>query len=68
VTFELPPLHKPADATAAMAAITQGLADGELTASEAAGLGQVVQSFVEALRATDIEDRITRLENLPPGA
>ena len=56
--FELPPLAGAADAPAAMAAIAQALADGDLTAAEAAGLGQVVASFVRAHVEADLEKRV----------
>ena len=47
--FELPPLATPADAVAAIAAITAGLADGELSAAEGAELARMVRIFVETL-------------------
>jgi hypothetical protein len=47
--FELPPLATPADAVAAIAAITAGLADGSLSAAEGLGLARMVRIFVETL-------------------
>ncbi len=47
--FELPPLTTPADAVAAIAAITAGLADGSLSAAEGAELARMVRIFVEIL-------------------
>ncbi len=47
--FELPPLATPADAVAAIAAITAGLADGSLSAAEGADLARTVRIFVEIL-------------------
>jgi len=47
--FELPPLATPADAVAAIAAITAGLADGSLSAAEGAELARMVRIFVEIL-------------------
>jgi hypothetical protein len=47
--FELPTIAAPADAVAAIAAITAGLADGELSAAEGLGLARMVRIFVETL-------------------
>ena len=47
--FELPPLATPADAVAAIAAITAGLADGSLSAAEGLDLARMVRLFVETL-------------------
>ncbi|MEA3023836.1 MAG: hypothetical protein QOK01_2688 [Alphaproteobacteria bacterium] len=60
--FELPPLARAADAPAAMAAIAQALADGDLTAAEAADLGKFVESFVRAFAEADLEKRLGQLE------
>jgi hypothetical protein len=60
--FELPPLAGAADAPPAMAAIAQALADGDLTAAEAADLGKFVASFVHAVEKADIEKRLGHLE------
>jgi hypothetical protein len=60
--FELPPLASAADAPAAMAAIAQALADGDLTAAEAADLGKFVASFVRAHAEAEIEKRVGHLE------
>jgi hypothetical protein len=60
--FELPPLARAADAPPAMAAIAQALADGDLTAAEAADLGKFVESFVRAFAEADLEKRLGRLE------
>ena len=60
--FDLPPLARAADAPLAMAAIAQALADGDLTAAEAADLGKFVASFVHAVEKADIEKRLGHLE------
>ncbi len=62
--FELPPLVRAADAPPAMAAIARALADGDLTAAEAADLGKCVDSFVRAFVSADLEVRIGRLERI----
>jgi hypothetical protein len=60
--FELPPLIRAADAPPAIATIAQALADGDLTAAEAADLGRFVESFARAFEKADIEKRLGWLE------
>jgi hypothetical protein len=60
--FELPPMRTAADAALAIAAVTQGVADGTLTASEAADLARMVQAFAYGLTAADMENRVVALE------
>jgi hypothetical protein len=62
VAFELPPLTKPADAVAASAAIAAAVAAGDLTPSEAANMSKVVDAYVNALEAHDLEGRVAVLE------
>jgi hypothetical protein len=62
VVFELPPLKEAADAITAMGKIAGGLATGELTANEAAGLSKVVQGFSLAVATTELEGRVKSLE------
>lgn len=57
VQFELPPLETPADAVAAIAAITAGLADGSLTAAEGLALARMLRIFVETLVLVGREER-----------
>jgi hypothetical protein len=60
--FELRPLKEAADAVTAMGSIAGGLATGELTANEAAGLSKVVQGFALAVATTELEGRVKALE------
>jgi hypothetical protein len=62
VRFKLPEMGSVADASKAMAAITTAVAHGELTPSEAGQLSGVVEAFVKAMEATDIERRLRLLE------
>jgi len=64
ITFELPPMEKAADAAVAMAAVAQGLAEGSLTAREAADLSTVIDNFVNTLDATKFEEELTKLEKI----
>jgi hypothetical protein len=62
VTFQLPPMEKAADTVAAVAAITKGLAEGELSAREAADLSTAVKNFAFAFDLHTIDEQLTRLE------
>jgi hypothetical protein len=62
VQFELPPLATPADAVAAIAAITAGLADGSLSAAEGLELARMVRTCVEILVLARREARPTASE------
>jgi hypothetical protein len=62
--FALPPLKSAADRAPAMAAIAVAAAEGVISTSEAAELTQVVDTFMRALEAGDVETRLRQLENL----
>jgi hypothetical protein len=62
VYFTIPVLNSAADATKAMAAITSAVASGELTPIEAAQLSCVIETYVKAIEATEIERRLQALE------
>jgi hypothetical protein len=58
----LPALTSASDAAAAMAAITEGVACGEITTGEAADLSALVAGFAKAMETSDLERRIAALE------
>jgi len=62
VQFRLPPMRCAGDAAAAMAALTDAVAAGQLTASEAAELSRLVESYVTALEVTGFDQRLRTLE------
>ena len=62
VRFDLPPIETAADAVKASAALVAAVAAGELTSSQAAELGKLVEAFVRAIEATDVAERLERLE------
>ena len=62
VSFSIPEIASAADAAKASSAILTAVSDGELTPSEAAELGKLVESYVKALEATEFEERLRRLE------
>ena len=62
VKFELPPVETASDATKASSALVAAVANGELTPSEAAELGKLIESYVRALESTNFEQRLIKLE------
>jgi hypothetical protein len=62
VSFSLPPIKTAADALTATGALVAAVANGDITPSEAAELSKLVDGFVRALEATDLAERIGRLE------
>jgi hypothetical protein len=62
VAFALPPITTMADVVKASTALLQAVASGELTPSEAAELGKLVEAHVKAIELTDIQSRLEALE------
>jgi hypothetical protein len=62
VRFELPPIKTAADAVTASAALIQAVAAGQLTPSEAAQVGKLLDGYVRAIEATECEQRRARIE------
>ena len=60
--FTLPKLESAGDAVKASAALVEAVAAGELTTAQAAELGKLVESFVRAAEAADLEERLVALE------
>ena len=62
VMFALPTIETTADIVKASGALLQAVALGELTPSEAAELGKLVEAHVRAIELTDIQARLDALE------
>ena len=62
IAFALPPVATASDAVTASAALVAAVADGELTPSEAAELGKLVDTVIRSIELTDVQDRLGRLE------
>jgi hypothetical protein len=62
VAVDLPGIDNPADLVAATAALVNAAAVGDLSPSEAADLGRVLDTHVRAIETHDLEARIARLE------
>jgi hypothetical protein len=63
VHFTLPSLRSATDAAAAMAAITAAVAAAEITPGEAAELAKLVEAFVKAIEASELDQRLRTLED-----
>ncbi len=62
VRFQLPPLRSAADAASAMAALTAGVAAGDVTPGEAAELSKLVEAYIRALEANEFDRRLRTIE------
>ena len=62
VTFDLPAIGTTTDLPKASAALLEAVASGELTPSEAAELGKLVEAHVKAIELTDVQARLEALE------
>jgi anti-sigma factor RsiW len=67
ITFTLPAIDTPADLTKATSALLQGVADGEITPSEAAELSKLIDAHVKAIEAKDFAERLAALEQASGG-
>jgi hypothetical protein len=61
--FALPPLVTAADGAPAMTAVAAAVAEGTISAEEALAFSQVVDAFLRAIEAGEIEARLQRLES-----
>ena len=62
VPFELPPLNGAAGAASALEALLKGVAEGDLTPSEANSLAGLVEGYRKALETEEFERRLSELE------
>ena len=60
--FALPPIQSAKDLPTAMASITEAVAVGELTLSEAAEASRLIQNYARAIEVTEIVERLDALE------
>jgi hypothetical protein len=67
VDFKLPAITSVADAVAAIGAIADGVANGELTPAEAAELAKVVEVYRSVVEAAEIVRRLCALEKAQAG-
>lgn len=62
VIFEAPEMNSASDASAALGAILNAVAGGDLTPNEAASLSSLIDSYRRTLEVEDLEQRISALE------
>ena len=62
-SFALPPLRDAGDVAPAIAAIAAAAADGAISTAEASEMSQVIERYMRALEAGEIEARLQRLES-----
>jgi hypothetical protein len=62
VRFQLPALHSEVDAAGAMASITAAVAVGEITPGEAAALSRLVETYMRAIKVSELDKRLGALE------
>jgi hypothetical protein len=64
VTFDLPPIKGAGDAAAVTSAVLAAVAAGELTPSDAAEIGKLIDSYVKAFETAELAERLERLERM----
>ena len=62
VSFDLPPVETAGDLAAAMGALVQAMAQGEVTPDEAATIASVFEIRRKAIETLEFEQRLTALE------
>lgn len=65
LSFRMPPIGGAGDLARAMAALVGAASRGEITPGEAAQLAQVVETYIRAVEATDLERRLRIVEATP---
>jgi hypothetical protein len=64
VSFPLPPITSARDAADIAAAVAQAVGAGQLTPSEAAELGKVIEIYVRAYQTAELNDRSAPLNQM----
>lgn len=62
ITFDLPPIRSAADASEAAQAVLQAVSDGDISPLEGAAVMGLVEQFRRVWETSDLERRITKLE------
>jgi hypothetical protein len=62
VSFALPPMQSAGDAARAAGAVVAAVAEGELTPTEGAHVMGLIETYRRTLETTEIEARVTALE------
>jgi len=62
IEFVMPKIETVADAPKAIGAITSAVARGEITATDAADVSRLIEIYVRAVEASDLDKRLKDLE------
>lgn len=62
VEFSLPPIETAADLPKATKALLAAVAEGVLSPNEAVELSKLVETHMQALKVTDLDERLARIE------
>jgi hypothetical protein len=64
VSFPLPPINTARDAANVAAAVTEAVAAGQITPIEAGEIGRLIEAYVKAYHAAELDDRAMPLNSL----
>jgi hypothetical protein len=64
VSFTLPPIKSAQDAAAVVSAVLTAVATGEITPTDAAEVGKLIDSYVKAYETAELAERLERLERM----
>jgi hypothetical protein len=64
VRFGLPPVTSARDAADLAAAVVEAVAAGNLTPSEAAEIGKVIEIYVRAYQTAELNDRVESIDQM----
>ncbi len=62
ISFTLPAIATAAEAAQAMAGVLAAIASGEITPAEGEVISKSIETFIRVLELTEIEQRLSRLE------
>jgi hypothetical protein len=64
VSFTLPSVNSAQDAAAIVSSVLQAVAAGEITPTDAAEVGKLIDSYVKAYETAELAERLDRLERM----
>jgi hypothetical protein len=64
VSFDIPKFSNASDAVQISGALIRAVAEGHISPAEAAEVGKLIETYVRTLAASELEDRIQRLEKV----
>jgi hypothetical protein len=64
VNFTLPSINSAQDAAAIVSSVLAAVAAGEITPTDAAEIGKLIDSYVKAYETAELAERLERLERM----